>query len=296
MVPRRHKGRSGVRDPLDLQALIRLRYRELPANQRKIADYLLHHLLEAPFNSVVDLEQKTGASRSTVVRFARSLGFSGFLEMRSRLLESVQCQMQLSESYPFPDVGDGRDTLTLVAQQDVTNINETIKQLEKPTFGEIAEMFVKSSRVYTAGLGISSLMAQILAYLLNQVAIRATAFVHDYETFMEQLAFVTPDDVLVAFSFPPYSRETIDLVKAAAERSIPVIAVTDRLTSPVSFYATKVLAIRSQNMLFTNSFSAISVVMNALATEVAVRNKEKALKMTREVDGLLRATGHYATD
>lgn len=296
MVPRRHKGRTGVKDPLDLQALIRLRYRELPANQRKIADYLLHHLLEAPFYSVVDLEQKAGASRSTVVRFARSLGFSGFLEMRSRLLESVQSQMQISESFPFPEVGNGRDTLTLVAQQDVTNINETIKQLEKATFAEIAEMFVKSTRVYTAGLGISSLMAQILAYLLNQVAIRATAFVHDYETFMEQLAFVTPDDVLVAFSFPPYSRETIDLVKAAADRSIPVIAITDRLTSPVSFYSAKVLAIRSQNMLFTNSFSAISVVMNALATEVAVRNKEKALKMTKEVDGLLRATGHYATD
>ena len=295
MAPSRRKT-NGRGVYLDLKALIQSRYPSLTGNQRKIADYLVHHLQEAPFLSVVDLERCTGTSRATVVRFARSLGFAGFQELRSRLLGSLQTQLTPEAAFPVP-VGKGNgDTLTLVAQQDVRNINQTIGQLERGSFTEIAGMILKAGRVHTAGLGISSLMAQILAYSLNQVAIRAVPFVHDYETFMEQLAFVTAHDLLIVFSFPPYSRETIDLARAAEARRIPVVALTDRVTSPVSFHATRVLAIRSQNMLFTNSFSAISVVINALVTEVALRNRVKALRLQRQVERLLKGTGHFATE
>jgi hypothetical protein len=49
-------------------------------------------------------------------------------------------------------------------------------------------------------------------------------------------------------------------------------------------------------MLFTNSFSAISVVINALVTEVALRNRVKALRLQREVERLLKDTGHFAPE
>jgi DNA-binding MurR/RpiR family transcriptional regulator len=55
------------------------------------------------------------------------------------------------------------------------------------------------------------------------------------------------------------------------------------------------LPIRSQNMLFTNSFSAISVVINALATEVAVRNRSKAVRMLKEIERQLHESGHYTS-
>jgi DNA-binding MurR/RpiR family transcriptional regulator len=296
MASARRSGTNGKVAYLDLKALIQARYPSLPGNQRKIADHLIHHIQEAPFLSVVDLERRTGTSRATVVRFARSLGFTGFLELRSRLLGSLQTQLTPGAAFPVPEDKGNGETLTLVAQQDVRNINLTIGQLERESFAEIAGMILKAGRVHTAGLGISSLMAQILAYSLNQVAVRALPFVHDYETFMEQLAFVTRHDLLIVFSFPPYSRETIDLARAAAARRIPVVALTDRVTSPVSFHATKVLAIRSQNMLFTNSFSAISVVINALVTEVALRNRVKALRLQRQIEKLLKDTGHFAPE
>jgi DNA-binding MurR/RpiR family transcriptional regulator len=292
----RKRGSNGKGEYLDLKALIQARYPSLPGNQRKIADYLVHHLQEAPFLSVVDLERRTGTSRATAVRFARSLGFTGFLELRSRLIGSLQTQLTPGSAFPIPaDTGSG-DTLTLVAQQDVRNINLTISQLERAAFTDIAGMILRAGRVHTAGLGISSLMAQILAYSLNQVAVRAVPLVHDYETFMEQLAFVGSHDLLIVFSFPPYSRETIDLAKAAAARRIPVVALTDRVTAPVSFHAARVVAIRSQNMLFTNSFSAISVVINALVTEVALRNRVKALRLQRQIERLLKDTGHFAAE
>jgi DNA-binding MurR/RpiR family transcriptional regulator len=277
----------------DLKGLIQSKYPALPENQRKVADFLLYRASDVPFLPIVEIERQSGTSKATVVRLSQSLGFSGFMELRAKLLEGVQSQIRQNDPFSLPRIPDDEETLTAVAHQDVRNINQTIGHLDRAAFKGVARMIVKAPHVFTFGLGISSLMSQILAYSLNQVAVKATAFVHDYETFIEQLPFVSPSDLMIAFSFPPYSRETVDVVKAAASRRIRVVGITDRVTSPISFHCVSVLPIRSQNRLFTNSFSAISVIINALATEVAVRNRSKALKTLKEVERLLNQSGHY---
>jgi DNA-binding MurR/RpiR family transcriptional regulator len=277
----------------DLKALIREKYPGLPENQRKVADFLLQHLEEAPFLSVVEIEERSGASKATVVRLAQHLGYSGFLEMREDLVKDLQSRMMITEMFPLlPKSGRG-ETLTAVAHQDVENINQTINQLDPKVFTDVAQMILEASQVFAVGLGISSLMSRILAYSLNQVAIRCTPCVHDYESFMEQIHMIGQGDLLIAFSFPPYSRETIEFVKAVADKKRAVVAITDRVTSPIGFYASKILPIASQNMLFTNSFSAMTVLINALTTEVALRNRVKATKNLKESERLLQENGYY---
>ncbi|HUI65890.1 MAG TPA: hypothetical protein VL126_13690, partial [Bacteroidota bacterium] len=114
----------------DLKAQIQAKYPHLTDNQRKVADFLLEHISEAPFLSVVELEKRSGASKATVVRFAQSLGFSGFLEMRERLLRGVKSQMTITEVFPLLPQPNRQETLTAVAHQDVKNINETINQID----------------------------------------------------------------------------------------------------------------------------------------------------------------------
>ena len=157
-------------------------------------------------------------------------------------------------------------------------------------------MFLKATHVYTCGLGISSLLAKMLSYSLNQVAVRSTPFAHEHETFFEQIHQVRPSDVVVAFSFHPYSRETVDTARALASKSVPVVAVTDRMTSPICFVSKAVLPIASQNLLFTNSISAVSVLINALTTEVAMRSTRRATDNLRATEELLRQAGHYFTE
>jgi DNA-binding MurR/RpiR family transcriptional regulator len=286
---------KGKRGSFDLRGLVRSKYPSLPHNQQKVADFFLQRSADVAFLSIVDIEHQSGASKATVVRLAQSLGFSGFLELRAKLLEGVQSQIRRPDLFPLPVTSDSGETLTAVAHQDVRNINQTINHLDRKIFRDVARMIVTSSHVYTLGLGISSLMAQILAYSLNQVAVKATAFVHDYETFFEQLPFVTTSDLIIAFSFPPYSRETVDFVRSAGARKIRIIGITDRVTSPISFHCVQVLPVRSQNKLFTNSFSAISVIINALTTEVALRNRSKALRTVKEIERLLHQSGHYTS-
>ena len=75
---RRRKRSVDDRGRVDLSTVIREKYPVLPGNQRKAADFLLAHMREAPFLSIVDLEQQSGASKAKrcVVRLAISLFLS----------------------------------------------------------------------------------------------------------------------------------------------------------------------------------------------------------------------------
>jgi DNA-binding MurR/RpiR family transcriptional regulator len=282
--------------PLDLRSLVQSAYPNLPDNQRKVADVLLQRVREVPFLSVNDLEDLSGSSKATVVRLAQRLGFSGYLELRERLREGVQSELSEREGLPLLSGKSSEDTLTAVARQDVKNINQTIAQIDPAVFARAAGLITKAARVYTFGLGISSLLAKMLSYSLNQVAVRSMPFGHEHETFFEQIHQVGPSDVAIAFSFHPYSGETVDAARALMSKGVPVVAITDRITSPVSFVSKAVLPIASQNLLFTNSISGISVLINALTTEVALRSKDRATRNLRETEKLLQQAGHYFTE
>jgi DNA-binding MurR/RpiR family transcriptional regulator len=185
------------------------------------------------------------------------------------------------------------ETLTLVAQHEVHNINRTVHYIDRKTFSGAVEVLVAARRVHTMGIGVSSLLAEVLSYELNQVGIESQALASGKLRFVEHLALARRGDVVVGFSFPPYSKETVDAAKYARQRGLGVVAITDKLTSPITFHAHHVLAIQTENMLHTNSISAISVVINALVTDIALKNKPAASKMFKESTQILLQTEEY---
>jgi DNA-binding MurR/RpiR family transcriptional regulator len=96
-------------------------------------------------------------------------------------------------------------------------------------------------------------------------------------------------DLLIVFSFPPYSKETVDAAQFASEKGIRVIAITNKQASPVTFFTKANLIVKSDNMLFTNSFAAISVLINAIATACAIHKKGRAQKLLKETQEIMES-------
>ena len=88
---------------------------------------------------------------------------------------------------------------------------------------------------------------------------------------------LTPRDLLITFSFPPYSRQTVEAAELAHQKNIPVISFSDNKTSPVAQFSTHMLIAKTDNILFTNSLGAISMLINALVTEIALTEENKVL-------------------
>ncbi len=255
------------------------KYDALPKNHKVIANYFIDNFDRIPFLSVQNISEATGTSVATIVRFAQRVGFKGFLEMREEIGQNLQSLIQKKEIFTLVDsIELKNDTLTYVANQDIDNINDTVSLIDRKSFNASISTILKAERVFTAGLGISYLLSEILSYQLNQIGISSFNLRHDNSSFKEQLIYFGKNDILIVFSFPPYSVETIELARTANGKGIKVVAITNKNASPVTKHAENILIVSSKNMLYTNSFAAISVIINAITTECALKNKTKAKK------------------
>ncbi|CAG1771002.1 partial 6-phospho-3-hexuloisomerase, partial [uncultured bacterium] len=230
-----------------------------------------------PFLTVHEISEATRASVASIVRFAQRIGYSGYSEVRDDIAETLQHHISNNHIFTLLDAkSQSKDILTTVANQDIKNINETISINERSTFKKAVDMIISARRVVTGGLGISHLLASILAYQLSQVAVDAQALTNNHATFKEQLLFLDKSDLFIAITFPPYSKQTVTAAEFAFNRGIKVLSVTNKNSSPITFFSDAFLIVKSENMLFTNSFSAVSVLINAIATQVALSNEEQA--------------------
>ncbi len=272
----------------EIKEKIEQSYQVLPKNQRKIADYFINNFDDISFQNVHEVSKATGASVASIVRFSQRVGFSGYSQLRDAIAGVLKYQLNNKDIFPLLESKKLKDDLlTTVANLDIKNINDTLSIIDRENFNSAVNLILKSKRVYTAGLGISYLLAEILAYQLTQVAVDSTVLKHSHTLFHEQILFLNKADLIITFSFPPYSKETVDAAKYAHERGIKVISITNKDASPITFYSNFNLIVKSENMLFTNSFAAISVLINAIATACAYKNKDKAKKILEETGEIM---------
>jgi DNA-binding MurR/RpiR family transcriptional regulator len=263
----------------------------LPPQQKQLAGYCLDHPQEVPFLGIPDLARRSGVSEATVVRFAQRLGYTGFAELRSALLETVRQRVARPGGRPaLPEAlshAPDEDMLAAVARQEVANIRETVERLDRGDFRGAAKAIYRADHVYSFGLGVSSHLSGLLTYLLTQIGVRSTRLSTGFSSGLEQLVVLRPTDVLVVVSFPPYSRQTIEMLRQTADRGIPTVAICDRAGSPVGTIAAHVLPVRTDNMMFTNSFAAASVLLNALTTEIALLDRDQSAQAVSWISQVL---------
>lgn len=257
----------------------------LPPQQRSIADFLLEHLTSVPFFSVPELARRVGVSEATVVRFAQRLGYPGFSELKMELVEMLQSRLGNGSKDATENVAD--DLLVSVANLEITNISRTVESLERRHYTEVAETLFAAGHVYTFGMGVSAILAELAAYTLLQVGVRASCLPTNFSSPREQLVGIEAGDLVMVISLPPYSRQSLDILQDAAELGIPTIAVVDRPTAPAAHLARRALPVRSDNMMFTNAVAAVTVMINALATQIATSHREEALAALARINRVL---------
>ncbi len=260
----------------DVRDRILAHVEQLPPQQRAIADYLLEHLDTVPFLSVPALARRCGVSEATIVRFGQRIGFSGFAELKTALVELLQERLGVEDDdRVVEDLGE--DILEAVAGLETRNVRRTVDSIDREVFAAIAERVFAARQVYTFGMGISDHLAGLAAYTLVQIGIPAHPLSTGYSSPREQLVALRGNDLLLVVSLPPYSRQSLEMVADTAAAGAGTVAFCDRLTAPAARRADLALAVRSDNLTFTNAVAAMTVVINALATTIATRHRDEAL-------------------
>ena len=239
--------------------------------QKRIANYILEHYDKAAYMTASKLGTLVGVSESTVVRFAIELGFEGYPEMQKSLQELIRMKLTSVQRVEVTNslIGEG-DVLEKILMSDAEKIRRTLEEVDREAFEAAVDKIVAAERIYIIGVRSSSSLAGFLNFNFRMIFdnVKFVQTTSGSEMF-EQIMSINEKDVMIAISFPRYSKRIVNAVEYAHNAGADVISLTDSHQSPIAAVADQLLLARSDLVSFVDSLVAPLSIINAIIVAVS---------------------------
>ena len=273
----------------DYEALVRERYASLSPAHRKIADYLLADGRRAALEPIAAVARNLRTSESTVVRFAQSLGFAGYPELREelreRFLTTATSLDRLAAGASEPG-GARRSVLERVLVEDADAVLGTLAQIPPASFDAVVDAIVGARRTYVVGFRGSAGLALVLGLGLRIFLPETRVIAVNVGDTAEELLSLRKGDVVIVISVLRYAGQTLDILRYAHDARARTVAITDSPVSPVARRAERVLLVRPTAPRSMASYAAIASLASALTEAVAARKGGSAGRSLRAAESL----------
>lgn len=243
---------------------------DLPRRLRQCADYIAANIDRIAVSTVAELAAGADVPPSALMRFCQILGFSGFSEMQKLFREAY------SPGWPdystrlknLKEGGAGSPSALLAefVEAGRLSLEALAKSADEVALQQAVAVLAAAQTVHIIGLRRAFPVACYLAYVFEKMAV--PAMLHDSVGKLDHRYALRSGDAVLAITFAPYSEETIALAQDAKTRGLPVVALTDRMTSPLARLSDCILTVPEVDFGAFRSLSATIAMAIALAVAI----------------------------
>lgn len=265
----------------------------LSPSSRRVADALMTNPQLAMDRTITELAHMCNTSETSVVRFCRSIGLTGYTELRLALAAEVgrETAQFNGESRYGSDISREdslADAVSKIAFAERLGIEETIANLDMNVLVKVVDALDRAGKIIIFGIGASNLVAMDLQTKLLRIGRLAFAFSGAHDA-MTMAALADPGDVAFALSHSGSTLEPIELLRLAGSRGVTTVAITNVRDSPLAAVADLVLHTAVRETTFRSGAMASRTVqltlVDCIFVGVAQRSYDQtvqALKSTHE--------------
>ncbi len=224
-----------------------------------------------PLKSVAE---DAGVSEAMIVKIAKKLGFSGFKDFRSGLVEyrnlpTAELHQELS-----PD-DTGAEIAQKVFRASIHAIEETLSIFDPVAFERAVDLIFNARQRDLYGIGGSAQIARDVAHKFLRIGVRTSVF-DDAHMMLMSASLLSEGDVAIAFSHSGTTTAVLEALELARRRGARTIALTNYATSPLANIADVVLCSTAQGspLLGENAAARIAQLLICDAVFVAVAQRD----------------------
>lgn len=259
----------------DVLALVRRSVSRLSAAEARVAETILGDPTLVIDLAINDLAKRCHTSLSTVARFAQSLGFSGYRELRVAVARTITLEQaqQARFSLDTTAIDPGDEPMVIAAKlaaQEIDAIERTALGLDAAALDRVALALVAARHVDLFGQAASSLTAQDLLLKLSRIGF-SVAHSADPHLAVTTAALRSVDDVAIAFSHSGETRETVRALEVARDAGALAVAVTNVEDSSLALAADVVLLTHAHESPFRMAAMSSRIAQLALVDVLFVR-------------------------
>lgn len=211
----------------------------LPATSRRIAQFVLDNAGEVVHMSVTDLAEKTGSSEGSVVGLAKTLGYTGFQQLKIALAQDLVAPVQFIHEDLEPR--DHPDTvIRKIFASHIQALQDTRASLDIHALIRAVAAIKAARRVEVYGIGSAAPIAEDAAYRLMRIGIDARALVDSHMQAVGA-SLTGPETATITISHSGSTQETLVATRLAREAGAKTIVITNYGKSPIQAHADIVL-------------------------------------------------------
>ncbi len=272
----------------DFNRLISEHYSQLTKSERAIADFLRQNQDEAAFLSAGEIALRLSLSEATMVRFARTLGFSSYPAMRTVLQETFRHRVTHSARLRgrLDDLRAAGDIFERLVASEIDYLTQALETVDRKALRQAVELLCSRNRVFVFGVGPSVSLVELLEIRLRRFGRQVIPLTTAGREILEPLLMLTEKDLLFVICFFDVSAALQLVLDYAKEVKCPVIMLTDTLGSIIGEKADVVLAARRGPMAEFHSLVVPMTIINTLLLAIANEDREQVMANLDKLDQL----------
>ncbi len=261
--------------PDEFFAAVDARYGDLSKRLQSIARELHFHRDSLALMSVNELAEAMDVPPSALVRFAQSLGFSGFSQMKSlfqqnlaeqlsdssyseRLRQVSKEQQKAVESIP------GSAIVSEVIDNNIASLRDLFDADLVTGLNHAVELMENAKSIWVMAAGRSFSAAAYFTYLIRHGHkpihwLNGLCFNLD-----GQISAIKKSDVLLVISYAPYAEPSLRTVEVARNNGAKIIAITDSHLNDIAKSADQTLVVREHSSFGFRSLANTVCVIQSL--------------------------------
>lgn len=207
----------------------------LAPSEKKIAEYILAYPEESILLTALMLGEKSNTSSAAVIRLCKSLGFSGFQELKIRVAGDLQDtsvvgyrDIEPNESY--------KNIIDKVTSNTIQTLKETVDIMRVTDLEKAVKTLIHAKSIIFVGFGASYIAASDAAQKFIRIGKHTESF-SDVHMAATSIANKGPEDVVVGISFSGKTYEVVKLLELAQQKKAKTISITKYGNSLVTDHA-----------------------------------------------------------
>lgn len=268
----------------DLLRKISDSYKEFSAGQKKVGDLFIEQPILLAFSSALEVGRKVNVSESTVIRWTQKLGYKGYTEFQ-HVVQQKLAQERLEQSNgQSAEPAEKRSYLDSLLDAEIDSIQQLKQSLEEEKLLRMVELVTEADKIYVTSnffdYGLAHSFASWLDLALGHTEILMQGEVQYYR----QLSRLTTGCVVVAFSFPRYTKNVTETVEMARQQGAKVIIITDSPKAPPLQYANLSLYVSVSSNLGIDSYTAVHALLTSVMRFVYAKEHQTVKQNLDRVD------------
>jgi len=273
---------------IDFSQVLTDHFNNLTKSEKRIANFLRKNQEESAFLSAGEIASRLDLSEATLVRFARSLGFSSYPTMRAVLQDNFRRRVTHSARLRgrLNDLRDGGDIFERLTATEIDFLSQALDSIKREELNNAVEILHEHDRVFVFGLGPSVSLVDLLELRLRRFGREVVPLTSSGREFLEYLTMMEEKDLLFVICFFDQNPALKLVIDYANKVGATIIMLTDTLEAILGDKVDVVLSAKRGPIGEFHSLVVPMTVINSLLLSLASMEQEKSMTLLDKLDNL----------